>query len=344
MRWTCALLATAAMPVSLSAHHSLAQWDTNELVELEGVIREIVWRNPHSQMRFEVTNETGAPSNWELESGSITELRLAGASTDLISVGARVMIAGYLSKRGGDVMFARNMLLPDGEEILLAVGSKPHWSDVSRSELLGTRLAGVDGGVEDVSTIDLFRVWSTVAEDPEAFPMVKGQYPLTGEAESIRAQFDASTNPFTAFDGCDPKGMPLIMSSPFPMEFVRANGDILLRIEEYDSERVIHMSQNTAASQPEYSLLGYSAGRWEGTALVVETTHIESGWFDGAGAPQSRNLRLLERFELGEGGQRLDYTLTVTDPETFTEPFNLTRYWVWEPGAILEPWNCGAVR
>ena len=37
---------------------------------------------------------------------------------------------------------------------------------------------------------------------------------------------------------------------------------------------------------------------------------------------------------------RLDYTLTVIDSETFTEPLVGRRNWVWVPGEAVEPWNC----
>lgn len=40
----------------------------------------------------------------------------------------------------------------------------------------------------------------------------------------------------------------------------------------------------------------------------------------------------------------LSYTLTVTDPETFTEPARTTRAWVARDGERLLPYDCKAPR
>jgi len=102
---------------------------------------------------------------------------------------------------------------------------------------------------------------------------------------------------------------------------------------------VIHMNTEPSATEP-YSLLGYSVGRWEGNTLVVETDRIDAPYFYGDGTPQSRAIRLVERFELNEAEDRLDYSLVANDPETFTEPEHFTKYWAWRPGVGREPYNC----
>ena len=113
----------------------------------------------------------------------------------------------------------------------------------------------------------------------------------------------------------------------------------MLSTELFDSERVIHMNAEPSPAAT-YSLLGYSIGRWEGNTLVVETDRIDSPYFYGDGTPQSQAIRLVERFELNETEDRLDYSLTVTDPEIFTQPMHFTRYWAWQPHIAREPYNC----
>jgi len=36
----------------------------------------------------------------------------------------------------------------------------------------------------------------------------------------------------------------------------------------------------------------------------------------------------------------LNYTITVADAVTFTEPFSLNGYWVWVPDEEIKPYNC----
>ena len=44
---------------------------------------------------------------------------------------------------------------------------------------------------------------------------------------------------------------------------------------------------------------------------------------------------------LSENGTKLDWTATVTDPETFTEPIIMPEFhWDWIPGQEIKPYNC----
>jgi hypothetical protein len=66
--------------------------------------------------------------------------------------------------------------------------------------------------------------------------------------------------------------------------------------------------------------VGTSHGRWEGDTLVVETSNFkeERGWRNASG-----NLKLIERFTRVDKDV-LEYTYTVTDPETWTRPWTAT--------------------
>ena len=60
------------------AHHSFtAAYDNTKRVEVEGVVKEFVWRNPHSFVRIEVMNKEGATETWNLEWGSSSQLSAA---------------------------------------------------------------------------------------------------------------------------------------------------------------------------------------------------------------------------------------------------------------------------
>jgi hypothetical protein len=135
--------------------------------------------------------------------------------------------------------------------------------------------------------------------------------------------------------------MPYLMTTPYPFEFVRQGNDLLLRAELDDTERLIRMSAAPASpSSGASSPLGYSTGRWEGNRLIVETDRIDAPYFYGDGTPQSNAIRLVEHFTLNETTDRLDYRLFVTDPATFTEPLEFTRYWAWRPDVRVELYNC----
>ena len=108
-----------------------------------------------------------------------------------------------------------------------------------------------------------------------------------------RAAFDPATD--EPLLNCAPKGMPGIMSNPYPFEF-HDRGDVIeLRLEEYDTVRSIYMNAETAPA-PTPSILGHSIGHWEGDSLVVETTHVNWGHMAGRGILLSDDLHQIERF------------------------------------------------
>jgi hypothetical protein len=172
--------------------------------------------------------------------------------------------------------------------------------------------------------------------DPAAFPMFKGGYPLNAAGKAKLAQWNPVDNELLK---CGHKGTPLIMISPLPMELKKQGDDILMSIEEYDTRRVIHMAPN-AIAPAEHTQFGFSRGHWEGTTLVVETDHIKAQYFDHEGAPQSDQSKVVERFKPSASYDRIDYTLTTTDPVYYEKPFELTRYWVWKPEMTVHPYEC----
>ena len=58
--------------VSVQAHHSFfGRFDTTASMELEGVVKKVMWSNPHAHFILEV-EDGGSVVEWDLESGSPT--------------------------------------------------------------------------------------------------------------------------------------------------------------------------------------------------------------------------------------------------------------------------------
>ena len=101
------------------------------------------------------------------------------------------------------------------------------------------------------------------------------------------------------------------------------------------------MDPAAEGGDPPATLMGHSVGRWEGQTLVVETTKLNSPYFDAVGTPHSASSKIIERFTLSEDASRLDWEATVIDPETFTEPVSTQKmHWAWVPGEEIKPFNC----
>ena len=327
-------------PLAMMAHHSVsANFDTATVVEVSGVVTELSWRNPH--VRFELAEESadGTARTFAIEMTSLTNLRRAGLSGQLLEVGDTIRVAGMPGRRDSAALYVQNMLLANGDEVVLEPNAEPRWANVVRGR------EGPSGpGDASAPELGIFRTWSTPRDQPLLLPQDTepefdyDRYPLTAAARAAVEGFDRiSDSPIL---NCVSKGMPTIMEQPYPMEFVQQDSDILLRLEEYDTQRLIHMSEGATDEGQARSKLGYSTGRWDGGSLVVRTTRINWAHFDVVGVPQSEDSVLLERFMPREDGSRLDYELTVTDPANFTEPVTLRKFWVWYPEMTVEPFEC----
>ena len=321
---------------SARAHHSQAGiFDSRKTIEVTGIIKSVSWRNPHGQILLAVRDNTGRETVWDAETASISILRNRGADGSSIRVGDRVTIAGSPSLRNRPEILARSVLLPSGYEFTF--GSPNAYFPAGKAgRIIGRAEIEGDVAAAKARADGLFRVWSTIMSDPAAFPMFKGGYPLTAAGRAGLAKWNPRDNVLLK---CGTKGTPLIMISPLPMEFVKGRDTIIMRLEEYDTVRTIHMSRTTAAPAA-HTLHGFSRGRWEGTTLVVETDHIAAGYFDHEGTLQSDQIRTVERFTPNADYSRLDYTLTTTDPVYFERPFTLTRYFVWKPENSVHPYEC----
>jgi len=114
----------------------------------------------------------------------------------------------------------------------------------------------------------------------------------------------------------------------------------MLRLEEYDVARRIHMDFTGDRTAQPASIHGFSTGEWDGDTLVVTTTNLNSQNFKWE-IPLTEAARIVERFTPSALGDRLDYEIVVTDANIFTEQVTLEKFWISVPGQALDAYNCG---
>ena len=350
--WAIIAATLAVAPVLASAHHSRAHY-TGQLRELEGEVVRLRWGSPHTAIILETDTPAGERETWRIDF-----LGTGGLTRESLEVGRRLTLAGLESVRGPGDLLATNVLLSDGNELLLG-SVEPFWSSDIEPASAPVRVDVLVNGIAEAR--GLFRVWSPPAEDWERYRRLQHRYffleseeeqarvwsqaifgawrsePYTAAAIAARADWDPISNFATR---CEPEGMPRLMMNPHPFEFEDEGSMIRLRSELYDIDRIIHMGDSTAAGEVPPSPLGYSVGRWDGRTLVVDTTRVNWPWVDNSGTPQSQAVEFEERFTVSTDQTRLDYQLTVTDPATFTEPAVYDRYWLALVGASIKTYGC----
>lgn len=337
-----AAVAAIAAPPRARAHHSTAEYDSSTTEEARGEIVSVIWRNPHVRLKISTAAIDGNDRLWEIEGTDLTRLDRAGLPRDLVGVGDIVRFAGNPSTRRDRRMYITNILLPDGREVSLRTGATPRWAAerfVETSPPVGppteATAAAADGSFFD----------KVFAPTRGPAPAWLRDPPLTDEARVKRASYDAVLDDPVL--GCVSPGMPRVMtrSGPYAVRFIERDGDIIEQNEWFEIDRVIHMDGREPPADTPFTPLGYSAGRWDGDALVVTTTHIDWPYFQLyglEGLPQSRALRFVERFTPSDGGATLSYDISATDPATFTETVSYEHYvtFRWDPTLEFLPYDC----
>jgi hypothetical protein len=318
------------------AHHSaVAFFDEENMSEIEGVVTSTQWRNPHVAFTVEATGADGQKTEWSIESNALNALERIGVSPDTVAVGDQLRVWGPLSRHGLPSMRAYNVLLANGEEVLMMphVSTDRHWADNELAMAIPA-LQGKDVSESIEAADGIFRVWRN-----GRIHLVNSELPLTTAAVAVKAAYDPLTDDPVL--RCIPTGMPAVMDVTFPIEFIAQGDNITLRLEQWDTVRTIHMAAGPNASNDEPATReGYSVGHWDDDTLVVETSNIDWMFFDDRGTPLSNAVQVVERFTPSADESELYWQATTTDPETFTEPVIQEQTFTWVPGEEIRPYEC----
>jgi hypothetical protein len=306
------VLAAAAGPSF--AHHSFsAEFDASTTGELEGEITRVWFANPHVRYRLNVEQEDGSIEEWELQLGNVTTLRSANWGPDTLNVGDRVTVQGQLGRNGAHKLYVRGALLVNGTE-LLPYARREREPDPADLAAAGRNAAEFAYGVPSNDyPVDITGPWRNsykfrvTVDDLEPKPT-----PFTADGRRI---FEATEHYDDYSLRCLAPGLPRIFGSPYNMEIIDAGTHYVVLYIEHNTPRRVYMDGRTPPADYPPTSLGFSAGRWEGDELVIETTHLLPGWLDGSGLPMAgEGTRIVERWSFSEDRLAMDRTMTIYDP------------------------------
>ena len=150
-------LSSVLLPIASFGHHNVAgRYDPLSVVEVEGVVTETIWRNPHVQITMRVTDENGEEEIWDMATTALSNMRRWQIDPDFIAVGETIRVAGNPARSGAG-MYISNVLTAGGEEVLLDPNADSLWSDRT-IEMAASRRATV--GDATAPELGIFRVWS----------------------------------------------------------------------------------------------------------------------------------------------------------------------------------------
>jgi hypothetical protein len=152
-----------------------------------------------------------------------------------------------------------------------------------------------------------------------------------------------------SFLECVPWPFAREIFAPHQLKLAQLRDRVEMQYGEWNTRRTVYLDGRAAPAAP--GPMGHSIGRYEGGALVVETSGVPAGlapW--GAGFPiplfpfdgkHSDQLRVRETYTRSADGERLLMTATLEDPWALREPLELKKVWAWAPDQAISPYeNC----
>jgi hypothetical protein len=160
---------------------------------------------------------------------------------------------------------------------------------------------------------------------------VPGGLPLTPWASELKKQRMAVNDKDNPDANCLPMGLTQFHTHGQPRKIMQNAGLIAIMYEANYGLRYIYIDGRTVPPQGSVQPFwyGYSAGRWEGDTLVIETNNLRGaetseydGWLDVRGSPYTEQAKFTERIRRPTYG-KLEIDFTVDDPKAYTKPFTV---------------------
>jgi len=353
------VLSLSAAVVPMLAHHSIAaEYDDKKPSTLRGTVTRFEWTNPHVYLWLDIREANGKTTNWAVEYNSTLDLKRSGNgwNRDLVQVGDAVTAEGIAARDGSKQISGKSLTIANGKKIAAAPafiklapartgaskeaprwpnghvrlgvtpGGKGYWADANPSGLyeasagnIRMNYEGLLVNIADAGKVAPFQPWA------------KALYEL-------RQKNNLKDDPMAY---CLPPGGPRQFQDRYGVQIV----------EQPDRQRIFVMSaggnrnwrliwldgrKNPEPEEVTPTYYGYSSAKWEGDALVADTTAFtERFWFTNGGLPHTENLHLTERITRPDF-DTLKYEVTVNDPGAYTRPwtggFNLS----WVPADVEE--------
>ena len=79
---------------SMIAHHGYAEYDRNAPVSMEGIVKQVLWTNPHVIL----TLETQTKGEYSVEWGAVFQLARTGITAVPVKAGDHLVVTGSINR------------------------------------------------------------------------------------------------------------------------------------------------------------------------------------------------------------------------------------------------------
>jgi hypothetical protein len=321
-----AFLVTTLCGQSVQGHHAASAVFEEEIIEIQGIVKEFNFVNPHVNIVLDVTDENGTVTEWMATAPAPQSLRRTGWRADSIDVGQTLRISGFKSRNNRPMILAENEFWDEGLIIELnpvdgsVIGSLLASADNVRSPFdRSPRAAQLSDGRPSLS--------GTWVRDRNSRGESVGQRnpPFNELGALIQTRFDAINDP--AFTDCAANGLVRQARSQQPISVTQYEDRVQFSYEGGGAQRILYLDEHGPAGIVE-TALGQSVTRYEGDTLIVETTQLLGNLTGTRGNALSKKHTTVETYRRvdDENGPALQFVMVITDPEYLAEPWEMS--WV----------------
>jgi hypothetical protein len=105
---------------ALYAHHGRGtRYDMDSVIEIQGVVQELVWRNPHVAILIDVPDESGDLVTWVIEHSNVSTLARQGYFRNTLKPGDEVTAFINPTSAGDAAGLCQRIILEDGSVIFV---------------------------------------------------------------------------------------------------------------------------------------------------------------------------------------------------------------------------------
>lgn len=366
------------VPVSGWSHHGIGNFDHNEDVNIEGVITDIAFINPHSWLYLDVQGPEGRVTPWRCELRAATMLRRSGWSPDMFAAGLRVRISGSPERSEPNTCYLNNMVLEDGTSLdrygqitqgeplqattqirRMADGSPDLTGDWAAEQVVMTDPRGKSGALLPLTVVQSLED-GQLPSGARPFPGSRGtpesflEGPLEGRewqqfpdpvtptelGRRVAGEFDPAEVVANMLT-CEPDNILFDLSFEGHVNRITQTEDEVRMIYGFmDLERTIHLDIDEHPADLERTFAGHSIGRWDGDTLIVDTVGFRPGRITRtSNLMYGESFHVVERFILDESAMTITREYVAEDPLYFIGQF--TGSDVLRPGDIAyQPYDC----
>jgi hypothetical protein len=130
-----ALVALGLTPSSFAHHSFAAEFDQERPIELDGVVKEMRFSNPHSWIYLTVKTASGEVQEWAIEGAAPNALLRRGFSKSSLPAGTEVHVRGFQARdRTNRAAGSQIILKKTGEKLFVGSQGTGAPSEIENAE------------------------------------------------------------------------------------------------------------------------------------------------------------------------------------------------------------------